>query len=171
MSSPGTQKRRRRNPPSSSSNHPHPKTEQDASKSQMDWSIPLSHYTPSQPLPPQPPPQQHHPQGPYCSAASVCCEPPAEGVCCEPLSTAVESSGCAKTQGVCCDSAVPCMDEHCQKLIEEYCSQCLQHDPCPVEDCSFSHCDECCDTTCTDQCSTEVPSPVPFKALQRRGYV
>jgi|SRR5579859_2037763 len=175
MSSQRTVKRRRPNPPPSTP-VPHPISRN--TKKKMDWSIPLPRYdTQSLPfeslseidtvrlglqtacLPVQPSPSGLQTscsvlQSP-CTADSSC----SDSQCCEPIST---SNQCSQTQGICCDSAaVPCMDEHCQKLIEEYCSQCLDHDPCLVENCTFDHCDECCDNTCTEQCSTEVHIPHP----------
>lgn len=168
MSSQRTVKRRRPNG-SPSIPVPHPST-----KKKMDSSIPLPRYhTQSLPfeshssaidtarlgLQTAAPPSVLESYGSVlqspCAADSSCLG----SQCCEPLSTQKQ---CSKTQGVCCDSAaVPCMDEHCQKLIEEYCSQCLDHDPCPVENCTFDHCDQCCDNTCTEQCSTEVHIPLP----------
>jgi hypothetical protein len=183
MSSQRSVKRRKPNP-CASTPVPHPK--QHTTTNKMDCTIPLPRCnTPSLPFeshcpapnPPRPalePPRPSLPtpcpsfQTPAagleipCSALQSSCTADSScsgSQCCEPLSA--QSHPCSKTQGVCCDSAaVPCMDEHCQKLIEEYCSQCLDHDPCPVENCTFDHCDECCDNTCTEQCSTQVPIPL-----------
>jgi hypothetical protein len=59
---------------------------------------------------------------------------------------------CATTTAVdCCNAPlIPCTDEQCLELMDEYCQACLDHQPCQVPGCSFQ-CNECCDiTTCTD---------------------
>lgn len=65
----------------------------------------------------------------------------------------------------CCD-AIHCMDEECQRLMEEYCQACLDHDQiCDVDGCQgTAHCDQCCDEShCTEQCSTSGEEVCPFQ--------
>ena len=65
--------------------------------------------------------------------------------------------------GCCADTPItPCMDEECQKLMEEYCQACLDHQQvCDIAGCEGTeHCDQCCDSAlCTEvHCSSQVVS-------------
>src|SRR5579859_2780142 len=52
--------------------------------------------------------------------------------------------------------AIECMDEECQKFMEEYCQACFEGEFCESDGCAVQ-CDECCDTTCLEgECSTQV---------------
>ena len=65
----------------------------------------------------------------------------------------------------CCAAAadapvIPCMDEECQKLMEEYCQACLDHQQvCEIAGCEgTARCDQCCTSAhCTEvHCLSQV---------------
>jgi hypothetical protein len=67
-------------------------------------------------------------------------------------------------QRKCCESVQHCMDEECQRIVEEYCQACLDHQAiCDLDGCQgTAHCDQCClDARCAGQCSTSEEEVVP----------
>ena len=67
---------------------------------------------------------------------------------------------CCSAESCCVDVPVTeCMDEQCQRIMDEYCALCLQQQACDVAGCDVS-CVECCDDTTCSTSHTQV-HPLP----------
>jgi hypothetical protein len=68
----------------------------------------------------------------------------------QPPGTLPDCCATSTIEDCCSAPVIPCTDEHCLELMDEFCQVCLDHQECYVPGCNFQ-CNECCDApTCAD---------------------